>query len=339
MLSSNEGENDVFFDSLDCLSSEEPSLAEDELESSKLDCRIWMNEPASVKERKETFIQAMGLTEFLSKQCVSQEIEMDIGESCIGLDRLRECSEAVSSSCLSTSTSRVVENIGFCRREGNRANCMSDELQGIETDKLGEVCTQEAVKVSNSSKECPQQEARDLVERHHIFNDDKKKIRSWWKRFVSRIRRDDNYLCKSSKEAKETSKKSRIRVQHNKKGCLEFTAPYIGQEISAHKGFIWTMKFSPDGQYLASGGEDGVVRVWHVLPSDISSDFLATGGDFCNKVNAGMLSFQQKHSVHPSVIFPEKVFRIEESPVHEYHGHSKDVLDLAWSNSNVSKIC
>ncbi|KAH0969664.1 hypothetical protein GBA52_028456 [Prunus armeniaca] len=34
------------------------------------------------------------------------------------------------------------------------------------------------------------------------------------------------------------------------------------------------------------------------------------------------------------VIFPDKGFRIEESPLQEFHGHSSDVLDLAWSNSN-----
>jgi WD40 repeat protein len=36
------------------------------------------------------------------------------------------------------------------------------------------------------------------------------------------------------------------------------------QEWKAHEGHIWAMSFSRDGRYLASGGQDGIVRVWEV---------------------------------------------------------------------------
>ena len=40
----------------------------------------------------------------------------------------------------------------------------------------------------------------------------------------------------------------------------------LSQEMAAHAGVIWTLAFSRHGRYLASGGADGVVRVWRVLP-------------------------------------------------------------------------
>jgi WD40 repeat protein len=49
-----------------------------------------------------------------------------------------------------------------------------------------------------------------------------------------------------------TNKTCRINVRINKKSLNEFSAVYIGQEIRAHKGLIWTVKFSPNGKYLAT---------------------------------------------------------------------------------------
>lgn len=39
----------------------------------------------------------------------------------------------------------------------------------------------------------------------------------------------------------------------------------LTQELDAHKGVIWVMVFSTHGRYLASGGADGIVRVWQVV--------------------------------------------------------------------------
>jgi WD40 repeat protein len=72
------------------------------------------------------------------------------------------------------------------------------------------------------------------------------------------------------------------------------------------------MKFSPNGKYLASGGEDGVVRIWRIMSSDKSSSFIFIQND---------------------------IFQIDESPLQELFGHSSDILDLAWSNSDVSLSC
>ncbi|KAH0969665.1 hypothetical protein GBA52_028457 [Prunus armeniaca] len=89
MLSSDDGENDVFFDSVD-LSSQESIVAKEEPGCSKLEYEIWMNEPPSVKERRESFLRKMGLAEFDSAKCGSVEMEMESGASSkmMGLQRL-----------------------------------------------------------------------------------------------------------------------------------------------------------------------------------------------------------------------------------------------------------
>jgi WD40 repeat protein len=66
-------------------------------------------------------------------------------------------------------------------------------------------------------------------------------------------------------------------------------------------GAIWAMRFSKDGQYLASAGQNCVIHLWKLLEQDIS--------------------VSENHSI--------KV--LDETPFKEFTGHKADILDLAWS--------
>jgi hypothetical protein len=64
----------------------------------------------------------------------------------------------------------------------------------------------------------------------------------------------------------------RIKVRSRRKSCKQLSDLHLGQKIEAHQGAIWTMKFSCDGQYLASAGQDQVVCVWEIVDHPLIVD-------------------------------------------------------------------
>ncbi|KAL5680231.1 hypothetical protein ACJX0J_006616, partial [Zea mays] len=60
----------------------------------------------------------------------------------------------------------------------------------------------------------------------------------------------------------------RVKVRQYGKSYKEFSGLFMNQEIQAHDGSIWSIRFSPDGRYLASAGEDCVIHVWEVSEFD-----------------------------------------------------------------------
>ncbi|KAK8945552.1 hypothetical protein KSP40_PGU006719 [Platanthera guangdongensis] len=150
-----------------------------------------------------------------------------------------------------------------------------------------------------------------------------------------------------------------VKVRQYGKSHKELSGLFLSQEIQAHNGSIWTIKFSLDSRYLASAGEDFVVHVWQVYEKDRTPDISVdrageeddNGDDNGDILPEEMLLISGMEGSHwekkkgsngsngrksvslDNVMVPEQVFTISERPICSFTGHLDDVLDLSWSKS------
>lgn len=301
---------DDFFDARECSVSSSP--CDDELDlSSNFDYKLWTRTPKSVQQRRKQFFNEMG---FDSNGSIQGDIDRITKNSEAELRTPSFDCEFFSSFSSNNSTDHLsishecneIENLS------GEANCGENDLEN-EKDGKGVGAKMIGIK-------------KKLLNKLNLM----KKI--VYKRGVP-MKGDEA---------------ERVKVQFRRKKLKELSALFVGQDIPAHKGLILTMKFSLDGKYLATGGEDGVVRVWQVVLDTKLSDIDPSKFDpscIYLRVNdrsqlAPFISQNEKSAKFRKtadsacVVLPPAVFRILEEPIHEFLGHSDDILDLSWSNNN-----
>ncbi|KAL9682300.1 hypothetical protein QQ045_014095 [Rhodiola kirilowii] len=328
---------------------------------------VWTRSPMSVEERRKLFRKWLERSSVQSNSCECSEEDIRL-ESCGAVSRtcssivdepylswssMLPCSDTLteSSSMLSAKETNIC---GIRNLEDATKSIMNDlklEHQvGVCRKTLADDNSKTVLQCQSLPPSCSFQETKQKEIYKQIKNKWLRRLGSFTCTLDSQVKLD-SVECSMSKCSCIAPRFRRVKVQQCRKRIKELSALYMGQEILAHRGSILTMKFSPDGQYLASAGEDMIVRVWQVVEEERSIKLDIPEIDpsclyftvnhlsdlaplFVDRERLGTSQTLKKSSDSACVIFPPKVFRILETPLHEFIGHSGAVLDLSWSDKN-----
>ncbi|KAG1362291.1 WD repeat-containing protein 44 [Cocos nucifera] len=349
--------------------------------------QVWIRNPDSIRERRDKFMRWMGLDPVHNPRRDSadhgQELNMD-SEVMPEIDRimldggavLRSSGSEDGSSSASSSYSEgasTSDDGASEEKSGYRIKNLDDGVMFV-VDELGKDGSFRSLREVGSNRIIsfhefersfgPPSLIQQLMRREdNATGNSNKTMRrrriGWLQRLgavacvVDRQMEEDS--CISGSEHSGCARIQRVKVRLYRKRSKELSALYKGKDIKAHEGAVLTMKFSPNGQYLASGGEDGVVRVWRVMEcerneeSDFPEDdpscvYFSVNHNselaplYADKERKAKLRSMKRTSDSACVLIPPEVFRISEKPLHEFHGHDGDVLDLSWSKNNKTKL-
>ena len=144
----------------------------------------------------------------------------------------------------------------------------------------------------------------------------------------------------------------RVESQVRKKDTRDLDRLVYCQRLAAHRGAVWAMRFSQDGRWLATGGQDTIIRIWRAQMWNESDSGSSAGVEVVQPDVAVPREHEGLHArstqaprqtrcsspepgdglLNDSALAARRSFDPE--PAFELCGHQHDVLDLAWSRDN-----
>ncbi|KAG7584613.1 WD40-repeat-containing domain [Arabidopsis thaliana x Arabidopsis arenosa] len=283
-------------------------------DSSDFGLHLWTNTPDSVSSRRRKFLQSMGFS--FKKTATDDDEDLEPSHSDSNL-----VSQVVT---LSSGVDSLVRNESTTS-SGFDISSVSSSAEDTDDQTL----------FFGDFHNSPLSQRDDLIN---------KGAKSWLKKLGVLTHVFESMDCESVRSPLHQV----ARVQTHKKHFKELSSMCIDQEFSAHDGSILAMKFSLDGKYIASAGEDGVVRVWSITEEERTDKYEVAEVDsgvyfgmnqhsqieplkINNEKSEKKTSFLRKSSDSTCVVLPPTIFSILEKPLHEFRGHIGEILDLSWS--------
>ncbi|KAJ3690346.1 hypothetical protein LUZ61_019510 [Rhynchospora tenuis] len=376
---------ELFFDTIeefpDSSNSSPGTLTDQEIDQTFSSAyQVWVSGSVSINRRREKFIQSMGLDLDLKPTVEPEHHESkSVNETMISSETVDEDQSSeraisdgehpsLSSSSTQSSLSRWSSDsrdrsfdLGFDLSIKNMDNGTVFLIDEVARDgsltRLHELGSNQMVTGAEfhssfgSSQHVLNMMQKEESSSKHVVKGEK---HNWLRRLGIRTHGKDITVHKAESDSvksnsmREEAVVQRIKIHTRKKHWRELSEVYMCQEFKAHDGAILAMKFSPDGKFLATGGEDGCLRVWRVIECERNKGFDFHGDD----LSSVYFTINENHQIVPvsgngekkdrhvklhgsstCVVIPERVFGIDEEPLQELRGHVGDVLDISWSKN------